>query len=369
MWFGVLTSSSDSDPEFGRLYQEFLDQQTRETSLQAVFPLPKASPLVDSQGYTVHTPSLPASGSDILPPVQAVSPLPKAPPFRPAFGASTPVKAPPRTPPFTAGLVRSRSPPLRQSIYARGGDVTYRQARELIDAGLLPRWLEHNLENWRQFRFRTARLRGLPAAVEGEVVPPHILELSEDNQRFSNRLLAADFRFAREPRVDTEDLVDGSVSLAYSRDSLWSGSPPFNLIPGPASLPEDPQDPQILFDTLRLARVVHRWYRFASGAVVLSGLEIHRVLFERRRVSFAPISVWAGLGWYKLDSLHPEGLCCRSGFPELVGYRILYSYSSGDSWEVEPEPSRLRGWVPYFEEYSSELPSRNPAYFRRYLRG
>ncbi len=341
--------------------------------MQADFPLPKASPSLDGEGYVIHRPSLPASSSTQLPPVQVVPPLPKAPVFRPVFRESTPIKAPPRRPPFgsttAAGSFRSRSPSSRQSVYTRGGDITYERACELIRAGLLPRWLEHNLENWRQFRFRTARLRGLPGAVEGEVVPPHILDLSEENQRFSNRLLAEEFRFSREPVADTADLVDGSVSLAYSRDSLWTGSPPFNLIPGPASLPEDPQDPQALFDCLRLSRAVHRWYRFASGAVVLSGLEIHRILFEQKGVSFTPVSVLAGLGWYKLDSLHPDGLCCRSGFPELVGYRILYSYSSGESWETEPEPSRLRGWVHYFEEYASELPTRNPAYFRRYLRG
>ena len=113
----------------------------------------------------------------------------------------------------------------------------------------------------------------------------------------------------------------------------------------------------------------HRWYRFASGCMVLRSLEAHRTIFLLRSHVFTPISVWAGLGWYKLDSLHPEGLCCRSGFPELVGYRILYSYNSLDNWDPEPDPSRLRGWVHYHEAYAAELPAFNPAHFRRHLRG
>ena len=331
-------------------------------------------PVVDNQGYTIHTPLSSSGASAQQPTVQAVAPLPKAPPLNPVFGTSTPVKAPPPTPPLTAGLVRSRSPPFRQSIYTRGGGVSYRQARDLIDSGHLPRWLDYPLENWRQLRFRTARYRGptaygVPRSVEDELVPPHVLAVTEENQRFSCRLLAEDFRRARQPVVDTSDLVDGSIPLTYLRDSLWTGFPPQNLIPGPALLPQEPQGAQELWDCLRLTRAVHRWYRFSSGAVVLKSLDIHRTLFEVRGRLFTPISVWAGLGWYKLDSLHPEGLCCRSGFPELVGYRILYSYSSGDSWEVEPEPSRLRGWIPYHEEYATELPYFNPAHFRRYLRG
>ena len=205
--------------------------------------------------------------------------------------------------------------------------------------------------------------------MDNDLVPRRILAVTWENQQFSNRLCAEALRRARQPYVDTEDLVDGSRSPAFARASIWTGYPPGNLIPGPASLPDEPQDPQVLFDTLRLARVVHRWYRVASGARVLAVLPLHSVLFEVKGVNLCPVATWAGLGWYKLDSLHPEGLCCRPGFPELVGYRILYSYSSGDSWDIEPEPTRLRNWVFYSEEYAEELPTRNPAYFRRHLRG